>query len=58
MLYFAFVTSKLEYASVAWNSVTITDFNKLGAYKEHLQPFATLHFFKLWNITVIIYWKN
>jgi hypothetical protein len=29
MLYFAFVRSKLEYASVAWNSATITDSNKL-----------------------------
>jgi hypothetical protein len=29
MLYFALVRSKLEYTSVAWKSVTITDFNKL-----------------------------
>jgi hypothetical protein len=29
MLYFALVRSQLEYASVAWNSVTITDSNKL-----------------------------
>jgi hypothetical protein len=27
MLYFALVRSKLEHASVAWNSVTITDSN-------------------------------
>jgi hypothetical protein len=29
MLYFALVRSKLEYAFVAWNSVTFTDSNKL-----------------------------
>jgi hypothetical protein len=29
MLYFALIRYKLEYASVAWNSVTITDSNKL-----------------------------
>jgi myo-inositol catabolism protein IolC len=29
MLHFALVRSKMEYASVAWNSVTITDSNKL-----------------------------
>jgi hypothetical protein len=29
MLYFALVRWKLEYGSAAWNSVTITDSNKL-----------------------------
>jgi hypothetical protein len=29
MLYFALVRSKLEDASVAWSSVTLTDYNKL-----------------------------
>jgi hypothetical protein len=39
MLYFALVRSKLEYDSVAWNSATITDSNKL----ERMQrKFATL----------------
>jgi hypothetical protein len=32
VLYFALVRSKLVYASVAWNSVTITDSTKL----EHI----------------------
>jgi hypothetical protein len=39
MLYFALVRSKLECASIAWNSVMITDSNKF----EHIQrKFATL----------------
>jgi hypothetical protein len=38
MLYFALVGSKLEYASVALNSVTITDSNKL-------EPIHTIDFF-------------
>jgi hypothetical protein len=29
MIHFAFVSSKLKYASVAWNSVTVTDSNQL-----------------------------
>jgi hypothetical protein len=48
MLYFALFRSELEYASVALNSVTITDSN-LSVYKENLQPFATINFSKLWN---------
>jgi hypothetical protein len=39
MLYFALVISKLEYASVAWNSVTITDSNKF----ERVQRQFTAH---------------
>jgi hypothetical protein len=39
MLYFVLVRPKLEYASVAWKSVTITDSNKL----EHIhRTFAAL----------------
>jgi hypothetical protein len=39
------VTSEPEYASVAWNSVTITDWlQKTWAH--------------MWNITVIIYWND
>jgi hypothetical protein len=46
MLYFALVRSELEYASVAWNSVTFTDSNKLERVRKHLQPFATKDFFQ------------
>jgi hypothetical protein len=30
----------------------------LSAYIEHLQPFATIYFSKVRNITIIIYWKD
>jgi hypothetical protein len=36
VLYFAFVRCKLEYASVAWNSVKITDCNKLERVQRWL----------------------
>jgi hypothetical protein len=58
MLYFALVRSELECASDAWNSVTITDSNKLEPDEEHLQPFATIDFFKVWNINTALYAKN
>jgi hypothetical protein len=34
ILYFALVISKLEYASVAWNSVTVTDSNNLKSIQR------------------------
>jgi hypothetical protein len=29
-----------------------------SAYKENLQPFAAVDFFKMWNIIMTPYWKN
>jgi hypothetical protein len=36
--YFALVRFKLVYASVAWNSVTVTDLNKLEHIKKICSP--------------------
>jgi hypothetical protein len=30
----------------------------LSAYKEKLPPFASVDLFKIWNIIMIICWKN
>jgi hypothetical protein len=44
MLYFTLVISKLEYASVVWNSITTTDANKLERIQ---QKFAALCYNRL-----------
>jgi hypothetical protein len=57
MIYFASVRSKLEYASFAWNSVTITDSNKLEVIQRKVAALCHNSFSKIWNITVVIYCK-
>jgi hypothetical protein len=58
MLYFALVRCKLDYASVAWNSVAITDSNKLERIQREFAASCHNRFFNMWNIAMAIYWKN
>jgi hypothetical protein len=46
ILYFVLFRSKLEYASVAWNSVTITDSNKLERVQRKFASFCHNWFFQ------------
>jgi hypothetical protein len=46
MLYFASVRSNLEYASVAWNSVTFTDSNKLERVQGKFAALCHRRFFQ------------
>jgi hypothetical protein len=46
MLYFALVRSKLEHASVAWPSVTITDSNKLKRVQRKFAALCHKRFFQ------------
>jgi hypothetical protein len=45
ILFFASVISKLEYASVAWNSVTVTDSNKLERVQKTFAALCHRRFF-------------
>jgi hypothetical protein len=45
-MYFAVVRSKLEYVSVAWNSVTITDSNKLERVQRQFAALCHSRFFQ------------
>jgi hypothetical protein len=55
MLYFVFVRSKLEYASVARNSVTVTDFNKLESTQRKFVPLCHNRFLKIFSVIMMIY---
>jgi hypothetical protein len=44
-LYITLVTSKLEYASVVWNSITSTDANKLERIQQRFEALSFNRFF-------------
>jgi hypothetical protein len=46
ILFFALVGSKLEYASVAWNSVTATDSNELERVQRKFAALCHKRFFQ------------
>jgi hypothetical protein len=58
MLIFALVISKLEYASIAWNSVTINDFNKLERIQEKSAALCHNRFFQRVEYHYDNIWKN
>jgi hypothetical protein len=44
ILYIALVRSKLEYTSVAWFSITVTDSSNLNEFKEYFQLYVITDF--------------
>jgi hypothetical protein len=52
MLYFALVGSELEYTSVAWNSGTITESNKLERIRRKFAAICPSRFFQKGGISL------
>jgi hypothetical protein len=45
VLYITLILSKLKYASVAWNNITLADSNSWKTYKGSLQVYAIIDLF-------------
>jgi hypothetical protein len=52
------VRSKLEYASVVWNSITSTDANKLERISRGLRPSVLIVCFLKSIIVILLFWRS